>query len=97
MGPRRGWKRRGENKMFFPLYTYLAATSALRFLIEAALQPSAAVDCPCNRSRQHTDVRPYKTIARMAEDRIDGAVTIYSDAVAPPIEGIFNDPCHACA
>ena len=49
------------------------------------------------QGRQYPRMRPHKTIARMEEDRIDGAVTIYSDAVAPPIEGIFNDPCHACA
>ena len=49
------------------------------------------------QGRQYPRMRPHKTIARMEEDRIDGVVTIYSDAVAPPIEGIFNDPCHACA
>ena len=58
---------------------------------EAALQIPAAVGLPMQPKRANVaDVRPYKTIARMVEDRIDGAVTIYSDAVAPPIEGIFQ-------
>ena len=43
-----------------------------------------------NGDRWNSLSRNLRARSNGFEDRIDGAVTIYSDAVAPPIEGIFQ-------